>query len=491
MTNIKAGATYAAAQATVFLNPLEHEGKNYIRLWHRPDPFINKRLKEAAWIKYSKTYKCFVMHHTPQCIEMTYAHFQGLAQVNTRYLYRPKRLKPDKLVPVLSGGQQYEPLMKLGELPVVRLQPMLIEGGRTVISVTFRMNQGLYDTLRRSRVANWQKEQKCFAIPEDGQSIQALAEEIEGVGWLWLSQELQVRDVALLRKLWEQTYIKENNYISCPIDYLEKLYLLNYSMNTIRTYHSLLLRFLNGHREKGMASVNAFTEEEINSYHRNMVQAGAYSCSLINQSINAVKFYYQRVLGRHEVQLNNVERPEKPERLPTVLSKQEVARILSATDNLKHRCLLQLLYAGGLRIGEVINLRLTDVQSGRNLLLIRGGKGKKDRTTLLSQKLLQSLREYYKAYRPKVWLFEGQTGGQYTVDSTRNVFRACVAKAGIKTKVTPHTLRHSFATHLLEQGTDLRYIQVLLGHRSSKTTEIYTHVTTHALDKIVSPLDNL
>ncbi|WP_394801837.1 tyrosine-type recombinase/integrase [Pontibacter silvestris] len=252
-----------------------------------------------------------------------------------------------------------------------------------------------------------------------------------------------------------------------------------------------MLRFLNAHRDKGLDVINAFSEEQINHYHRSMVQAGTYSVSFINQSINAVKFYFQRVLLRHEVQLNQVERPEKPERLPQVLSKQDVLRILSVTENLKHRCMLQLLYAGGLRIGEVINLKLTDVQSERNLLLIRGGKGKKDRTTLLSQKLLGSLRAYYKVYKPKVWLFEGQTGGQYTVESIRSVFRASKEKAGVKAPATPHTLRHSFATHLLEQGTDLRYIQVLLGHRSSKTTEVYTHITTHALDKIVSPLDNL
>jgi integrase/recombinase XerD len=139
----------------------------------------------------------------------------------------------------------------------------------------------------------------------------------------------------------------------------------------------------------------------------------------------------------------------------------------------------------------VINLKLTDVQSNRNLLLIRGGKGKKDRTTLLSQRLLESLRSYYRQYKPKDWLFEGQYGGQYTVDSIRNVFRACKEKAGIHGPYTPHSLRHSFATHLLEQGTDLRYIQTLLGHGSSKTTEIYTHVTTQAIEKIMSPLDNL
>ncbi|PRY05352.1 site-specific recombinase XerD [Pontibacter ummariensis] len=479
------------APPIVYLNLLEHEDRQFIRLWHKPNPFIVKRLKEAPWMKYSKKYKCFVMHHSPQCIEMTYTHFQGLAQLSTRYLYRPKRLKPDRLVPVLTGEQRGEPLEKLPDLPVVRLQPMLAGGGATVISVTFRYSKKVYETLKYCKLATWQQEQKCFAIPEGGQHIQQLAEELEGGSWLWLSQELVVRDVVLLRRLWEQTYKKGLGYLTCPIGYLEKLFLLNYSMNTIRTYHSLLLRFLNSYKDKGMEQVNAFTEEDINQYHRQLVQAGRYSCSFVNQSINAVKFYYQRLLGRHEVQLNKVERPEKPDRLPTVLSKQEVKRILEATDNLKHRCMLQLLYAGGLRIGEVINLRLTDVQSDRNLLLIRGGKGKKDRTTVLSQKLLENLRQYYKEYRPKAWLFEGQFGGQYTADSLRNVFQACRKKAGVKTNATPHTLRHSFATHLLEQGTDLRYIQTLLGHRSSKTTEVYTHVTSYALDKIVSPLDNL
>jgi integrase/recombinase XerD len=131
------------------------------------------------------------------------------------------------------------------------------------------------------------------------------------------------------------------------------------------------------------------------------------------------------------------------------------------------------------------------VQSQRNLLFIRGAKGHKDRTTLLSGKLLEEPRQYYRKYKPKLWLFEGQDGGPNSVESIRNVFRAALKKAGITREATPHTLRHSFATHLLEQGTDLRYIQALLGHSSSKTTEIYTHVTQHGLEKIISPLDRL
>ncbi|MFC6997933.1 tyrosine-type recombinase/integrase [Rufibacter roseus] len=481
----------ASTQAVVYLNPLEHEGRQYIRVWHKPNPFIVKRLKEAAWIKYSKTYKCFVMHHTAQAIELTFGHFQNLAQVNTRYLHRPKRLKPSGSTPVLSGTLLYDPLPRPSSLPVLRLQPLQLADGTTVVGVTFKYNDALYKHLKNSGSTTWNKEVKCFTVSIGAHSIHALLRDVDGVAWLWLSQELQVKDVTLLRQLWEQSYGKSLAYISCPLPYLEKLFLLNYSMNTIRTYHSLLVRFLNAHSQKGLEAISLFREEDINAYHRTMVQAGTYSCSFVNQSINAVKFYYQRVLGRHEVNLNNVERPEKPERLPLVLSKQDVAKILAATDNLKHRCMLQLLYAGGLRIGEVINLKITDVQSARNLLLIRGGKGKKDRTTLLSQKLLENLRTYFKQYRPKEWLFEGQYGGQYAVQSIRKVFNAAVLKARIQIKATPHTLRHSFATHLLEQGTDLRYIQTLLGHRNSKTTEIYTHVTTYALDKIVSPLDKL
>jgi integrase/recombinase XerD len=391
---------------------------------------------------------------------------------------------------VTSGSLQSEQLAKLPELPIIRLQPLEHEG-KTLIQVSFPYNELIYKTLRRSSCYQWLVEPRCFAVGTDAASLHQLLDDVRGTAQVWLTNAMHIRDMGILRRLWEQTYSKTTDYITCPLPYLEKLYLLNYSLNTIRTYHSLLLRFFNGHRGQGLDSINGFGTQEINEYHRHMVQSQKYSFSLINQSTNAVKFYFHRVLGRHTLDLSQIERPEKPSRLPAVLSKEEMKKILESTDNLKHRCMLQLLYAGGLRIGEVINLKLTDVQSGRNMLLIRVGKGKKDRTTLLSQKLLESLRAYYKAYRPKVWLFEGQHGGQYTVESLRNVFRAAKEKACVRTKATPHTLRHSFATHLLEQGTDLRYIQTLLGHRSSKTTEIYTHVTSYALDKITSPLDNL
>ncbi|WP_460970256.1 tyrosine-type recombinase/integrase, partial [Pontibacter aydingkolensis] len=463
----------------LYLNTLEHEGRHFIRLWYKPDHRITKLLKDSSNIaKYSKTYKCFVTHKTPEAIELLHRHLQGVALVDVRYLNRPKRLRPSLGAVITSGSLQSEPLVKLPELPVIRLQPLEHEG-KAVIQISFPYNEHIYRLFRASSCCRWLEEPRCFALGTSSVDLHQLLDLVQGAAQVWLCNTLKINDMAIMRRLWEQTYRKNTDYITCPLPYLEKLFLLNYSLTTIRTYHSLLLRFFNGHREKGLDTINSFDTAEINAYHRQMVQAGTYSYSFVNQSINAVKFYFHRILGRHTLDLSQVERPEKADRLPTVLSKQEVSRILSATGNLKHRCILQLLYAGGLRIGEVINLKITDVQSDRNLLLIRGGKGKKDRTTLLSQKLLESLRIYYKEYRPKVWLFEGQYGGQYTTDSIRNVFRDCVNKAGLQKKVTPHSLRHSFATHLLEQGTNLRYIQSLLGHKSSKTTEIYTHITSH------------
>jgi len=150
-----------------------------------------------------------------------------------------------------------------------------------------------------------------------------------------------------------------------------------------------------------------------------------------------------------------------------------------------------LAYSAGLRLGELINVKITDIDSSRMQVRIVQAKGKKDRYSLLSVRLLDILREYFKVYKPKVWLFEGAMGGQYSVGSIQAIMKDSVTKAGIKKKVSVHTLRHSFATHLLESGTDLRYIQSLLGHSSSKTTEIYTHITTKGFDQIISPLDNL
>ena len=186
-----------------------------------------------------------------------------------------------------------------------------------------------------------------------------------------------------------------------------------------------------------------------------------------------------------------IERQRKENYLPEVLSEEEVVAILKAITNLKHKALIMTIYSGGLRISELINLKIRDIDSDRMQIRIQQSKGKKDRYTLLSKKTLITLRLYFKEYKPKEWLFEGEGGGQYTDSSIYSIFKRALTTAKITKKVSIHSLRHSFATHLLENGTDLRYIQNLLGHSSSKTTEIYTHITTKGFDQIKNPLDKL
>jgi integrase/recombinase XerD len=193
-----------------------------------------------------------------------------------------------------------------------------------------------------------------------------------------------------------------------------------------------------------------------------------------------------------EIEVEKVHRPKNPKTLPNVLGKEEVKLILNVQHNLKHKAMLSLIYACGLRRSELLNLKPADVDSRRHILIIRQAKGRKDRIAPVSEKLIELLRQYYRAYKPQVWLFEGQTGGEkYSEKSLENVLKQAVQKAGINKPVSLHWLRHSYATHLLEGGTDLRYIQELLGHRSSKTTEIYTHVSTKNIQNIVSPFDTL
>ena len=214
------------------------------------------------------------------------------------------------------------------------------------------------------------------------------------------------------------------------------------------------------------------------------------SYSAQNQFINAIKLFYS--LHRNgEIIPEDIKRPRKQTRLPNVLSKEEVARIISSVGNLKHKCLLMVVYGAGLRIGEALNLRVEDIRSKEKLIYIRQSKGAKDRRVPLSEKMLQILRDYFKAYRPRNYLFEGQNGGKYSATSARNVFRRACQKAGISIKVTLHTLRHSYATHLMGSGVGLRYIQEILGHNSPKTTMMYTRISGKRLSEIRSPLEDM
>lgn len=274
--------------------------------------------------------------------------------------------------------------------------------------------------------------------------------------------------------------------VAVPDIYRETLIRQRYSKSALENYVSQFGQFL---AFIGAARSDSFDRQDVHRYLLHLVQRGV-SLSTQNQAINAIKFYLEQVQGNAR-EIYRIDRPRTEQKLPTVLSQEEVTRLLAQARNLKHRCILFLLYASGLRMSELLNLRRDDIDFASSVVNVKCGKGRKDRITLLSETAGRALQEYLLRYAPVEFLFEGLTGARYSSRSVNNIVAACGRKAGIRKRISAHTLRHSFATHLLESGVDLRYIQSLLGHESSKTTERYTHVTTTGLRKIISPLDSL
>jgi site-specific recombinase XerD len=276
-------------------------------------------------------------------------------------------------------------------------------------------------------------------------------------------------------------------WVEVPPSFTETLVRLRYAEATQENYSVQFKKFL---AYLFPRTAETITQEDIHHYLFYLVNVEKVSLSTQNQAINAIKFYLEFVM-RGERQVYYVDRPRKAHTLPTVLSEEEVIALLHTTQNLKHKCILCLLYSAGLRRSELLNLRLADIDHGRSVIYVHGGKGRKDRVTLLSQVAYAMLLKYAELYEPKEFLFEGVHGEAYGERSVNNIVKRAARQAGIRKRVSPHTLRHSFATHLLEHGTDLRYIQELLGHESSITTERYAHVTKKGFEKLVSPLDNL
>lgn len=266
----------------------------------------------------------------------------------------------------------------------------------------------------------------------------------------------------------------------------DKLYLKSYSRSTIDVYLSYLRKFF---LFNPSVHPHKLAEQDALSFLILMIKNGC-SKSAQNQAINAIKFYFEQILLRPR-RTYTLDRPKKDIVLPTVLSKQEISTIIGSIQNLKHKAIISTIYGGGLRISEVIALKITDIDSQNERIWIRNSKGNKDRITLLPNNLLILLRLYYKKHKPNTYLFEGINGKPYSSTSIRKIFGKACSKSKINKKVTVHTLRHSFATHLMENGTNLRYIQTLLGHHSSKTTEIYTHVCSTNYSNIKSPLADM
>ncbi len=363
-----------------------------------------------------------------------------------------------------------------------------IMGAKKIYYIEYQANTNMQELISRYTNAKFDVNVGKKYINNDGKEIQTLFDYFRGKVWV------DMRHISP-NKPNNEGFVNlnldsvrgrtiENNYKAIPESYLKKLETRKYALNTAKNYISCFERFINYYKEE---SIDNLDTQNIQNYLQYLVHQGR-SSSYLNQAVNSIKFYYEQVLdmpGRYY----NLDRPRKETRLPCILSKMEVCLIIKSIKNIKHKSIISMIYGAGLRRSELINLKLRDLNSERMTVFVQKGKGNKDRYTILSSKVLELLRKYYAEYKPKHYLFEGPSGQQYSASSIRKILERALKSAKINKHITPHSLRHSFATHLLEDGVDLRYIQELLGHSSSKTTEIYTHVAKNSFLSIKSPLD--
>lgn len=354
------------------------------------------------------------------------------------------------------------------EQKVHRKKPQLL--------IKFKYNNVLINMVRTIKSASWSKTLKSWYIEDTKENlllVQHTFENITSINTSKLSKkEVFKRNLTLAQKSLLNSFY---------------LYLKGkrYSQSTIQTYSFFIADFINFHTQ---TPIDKLTNRHVELFIEKVFIERNYSISSQRQFISALKIF---IVFYPHTNINDLvlERPKKSRKLPSILSQEEVLQIITATQNIKHRAIIALIYSCGLRISELINLKLADFHIERKQLIVKNGKGRKDRYISLADSFLPLLSNYYYSYKPKLFFVEGQNGGKYSAESVRQFLKKSCLKSGILKTVTPHTLRHSYATHLLENGVDIRYIQSLLGHAKPETTMIYTHVKRKDLMEIQNPLD--
>jgi integrase/recombinase XerD len=353
-----------------------------------------------------------------------------------------------------------------------------------VIRLEFPYDFELKELVKGFPECRWHVKERVWAVPYTPTQVTELLQFFKGKK-IWLDYS-QVQKVDLPEK--HPDLVPLNDYLQGEIrrfqDWLRNM---RYSESTIKNYSEVVTVFFRFLDNKAPATI---TNEDLEVFNRDYIIRRKYSASYQSQVINGVKLYFG-VLEDRQLNPDIIKRPKQPKTLPNVLSREEIMDILQVLTNLKHRFMLLLLYSCGLRKGELLNLRVPHMQPDRGIILVKQGKGKKDRIVRFPETLKGPFRDYLKAFDPKNYVIEGKNGGQYSEQSLAEVVHKAVEKAGVKKPVTPHWFRHTYATHLHEGGTDIRYIQELLGHKSSKTTEIYTHVSNRKIKEIKSPIEDM
>jgi integrase/recombinase XerD len=386
----------------------------------------------------------------------------------------------------------------------VSLKP-LFHRSKENIGLFYGNDNVLNGIVRKLPEVKWSQTNKCWYVPLDQQSYKGIYKALHGKAELditalkgYLEKRNQVKATlpstseksvskpAVMSSTWKLN--KEN--LAALEKFIELLKLKAYSPSTIRTYRNEFLQLLQILKKK---PVNELIPDDLKRYMVYAMEKEGIKENTAHSRLNALKFYFEQVLHREKF-FWEIPRPKKPLLLPKVLGEDELGKLFNSLGNAKHKAMLFTAYSAGLRVSEVAALKIKDIDSGRMQILVEQAKGKKDRYVTLSPVLLDILRSYIKKYKPKplIYLFESeQTGTAYPTRTIQRIFQIAKEKSGIKKEVGIHSLRHSFATHLLEKGTDIRYIKEILGHFDIKTTERYLHVSKKELANIMSPLDDL
>ena len=352
------------------------------------------------------------------------------------------------------------------------------------IGITYKFDFELNEFIKNMEGMRWSRTYSCFYLPYSANNKKRIYTVLKKIGC--------IIDYSALKDLKTETVEtpegEHSNLNPKQLEILEEFqnYLngQRFSKSTLKTYTTFVQRFIGFQRDK----LNNITNRSIEIFIEQEIAGKNYAISTHRQCVSALKHF--AALHRFpELEAEQISSPKKSKFLPVVLSKEEVIDLLRATQNLKHRAIFALLYSSGLRVGEAVNLKQKDIDIDRRQIAIRAAKGRKDRIVIMAESLIPLLLNYLGTYRPKTYFVESPQGGSYQTSSIRAALNHACKLANIKKRVTPHTLRHSYATHMLENGIDLRHIQSLLGHSKPETTMIYTHVTQKELMKITSPLD--
>jgi integrase/recombinase XerD len=506
----------------VLLKRLLHREKWRIAIFFDFDESLKSKVKSIPGCVYSKTHSCFYVDDSEENLKLILKVLRDYADIDISSLTHREgepefvEIKPG----IKSTAEDPADFESNKDVPIHRtIRQLTVEDeieerdwqGETeetgkLGSVEFRISEkeglliikflGHFDKewireMRSYGNLEFDKKRKEWLLPWSKMSTDSLADYFSNKGVkVNVTRQVVNEDLKSERKITGDE-IRAKLLGDKALDGLDMLtwYLdeNRYSPRTRESYMTMLEFFFRYFSPKDPAEI---TEDEISKFLYDFIIRLGYSATYQNQMVSAIKIYYS-VAGKGKVDPGFLERPRRRRSLPKVFSKDEVSSILNSSGNLKHKLLLWIIYSCGLRRSEVTNIRLTDLDRERNILHIREGKGMVDRFVPVPEKVWVKVDEYKSAYKPREYLFEGQAGGRYSSESVYHVFKDALIKAGIKKDVGVHSLRHSYATHLHENGLDIRYIQELLGHKSSRTTEIYTHVSRRNLIAVRSPIDDL